>query len=191
MTANLRRPRTTLPYDRLPEVPSFTLTSPDLVEGQRVPEHLTANGGNTSPELSWSGAPQGTRSFAVTCFDPDAPTPSGYWHWTVVDLDADATGLPADAGQSDLQLDGAAFHVRNDAGTHAWFGPCPPAGDGEHRYVLAVHALDVDTLEVDDEATPGGVAFNIALHTLGRALLTVTYSTPGPAGDEPFIQDRP
>lgn len=178
----LNRPRPPFPYDLMPALPAFTLTSPDLSEGQRVADRFTALHENTSPALSWSGFPEGTRSFVVSCFDPDAPTPSGWWHWTVVDLDASTTSLPQGAGQSDLMLEGAAFHVRNDSGTHAWSGPYPPAGDGDHRYVFAVHALDVDTLGLDDEASPTVVAFHVSVHALARALLTVTYSVDGEPG---------
>lgn len=178
----LNRSRPPFPYDLMPALPVFTLSSPDLSEGQRVADRFTALHENTSPALSWSGFPEGTRSFVVSCFDPDAPTPSGWWHWTVVDLAASTTSLPEGAGQSDLLLEGAAFHARNDSGTHAWFGPCPPAGDGDHRYVFAVHALDVDTLDLDDEASPATVAFHVSTHALARALLTATYSVDGEPG---------
>lgn len=179
---SLSRPRPPLPYDLMPELPSFSLTSPDLREGGRVAERFTAVHDNISPALEWSGFPPETRSFTLSCFDPDAPTPAGWWHWAVADLAPGVTSLPEGAGESDLRLDGAAFHVRNDAGTHAWFGPYPPAGDGEHRYVFAVHALDVDTLGLDDEATATAVAFHTSLHAIARALLTVTYSLDGGEG---------
>lgn len=189
MTADLTRPRAQSPYEHLPALPSFELASEDLAEGARVKGRFTGLGENVSPELHWSGFPEGTRSFVVSCFDPDAPTPAGFWHWTVVDLDASVTSLAQGLGESDLMLDGAAFHVANDSGTHAWTGPYPPAGDGDHRYVFAVHALDVDTLGLDDEATPTAVAFNVAQHALARATLTAVYSVPGEPGAAPFIQD--
>ncbi|WP_167202207.1 YbhB/YbcL family Raf kinase inhibitor-like protein [Actinomyces respiraculi] len=180
MTADVSRPRSPFPYDLLPQVPAFTLASDDIAEGERMEDQFTAVHDNVSPELHWSGAPQGTRSFVVSCFDPDAPSPSGFWHWTILDLDASVTALPRGAGESDLLLEGAATHVRNDGGTHAWYGPYPPDGDGEHRYVFAVHALDVDTLGLDDEASAAAVACQVSFHSLGRALLTATYSMPGP-----------
>ena len=189
MTPDLSRPRATPPYDILPAVPSFSLTSEDLADGERMGDRFTAIHENLSPGLRWSGAPAGTRSFVVSCFDPDAPSPSGWWHWTVVDLPASAAGLPRGAGESDDALGAPAFHVRNDAGTRAWFGPYPPAGDGDHRYVFAVHALDVDTLGLDGSASAAAVACQVSFHALGRALLTATYSVPGDRA--PFITEEP
>ena len=189
MTPDLSRPRATPPYDILPAVPSFSLTSEDLADGERMGDRFTAIHENLSPGLRWSGAPAGTRSFVVSCFDPDAPSPSGWWHWTVVDLPASSAGLPRVAGESDDGLAAPAFHVRNDAGTRAWFGPYPPAGDGDHRYVFAVHALDVDTLGLDGSASAAAVACQVSFHALGRALLTATYSVPGDRA--PFITEEP
>lgn len=188
MTPDLSRPRATPPYDILPAVPSFSLTSEDLADGERMGDRFTAIHENLSPGLRWSGAPAGTRSFVVSCFDPDAPSPSGWWHWTVVDLPASAAGLPRGAGESDDGLAAPAFHVRNDAGTRAWYGPYPPAGDGDHRYVFAVHALDVDTLGLDGSASAAAVACQVSFHALGRALLTATYSVPGDRA--PFITEE-
>ena len=188
MTPDLSRPRATPPYGILPAVPSFSLTSEDLADGERMGDRFTAIHENLSPGLRWSGAPAGTRSFVVSCFDPDAPSPSGWWHWTVVDLPASAAGLPRGAGESDDGLAAPAFHVRNDAGTRAWFGPYPPAGDGDHRYVFAVHALDVDTLGLDGSASAAAVACQVSFHALGRALLTATYSVPG--AHAPFITEE-
>ena len=106
-----------------------------------------------------------------------------------VDLDASVTSLERGAGASDLQLDGAAFHLAGDSGDHAWFGPYPPAGDGDHRYVFAVHALDVDTLGLDGSASAAAVACQVSFHALGRALLTATYSVPGEPGAAAFLRD--
>lgn len=189
MTTDLTRPRSPFPYDLLPPLPAFTLKSGDLVDGERMADRFTALDENISPELHWSGFPQATRSFIVSCFDPDAPTPSGWWHWTVQDLDVSVSCLPRGAGESDLRLDGAAFHSANDSGSHAWSGPYPPEGDGDHRYVFAVHALDVDTLGLDDEATPAVVAFHCSAHGIARATLTATYSRPGAPGTAPFLQE--
>ena len=189
MSVDLTRPRPQSPYDRMPAAPSFTLASEDVAEGERIEDRFTAVHDNISPELHWSGFPAQTRSFIVSCFDPDAPTPSGWWHWTVQDLDATVTSLPRGAGESDLTMEGAAFHCANDAGTHAWFGPYPPAGDGVHRYIFAVHALDVDTLGLDDEASPSHVAFALNEHCIARATLTATYSLPGQTGAAPFLEE--
>ena len=189
MTTDLTRPRPPFPYDLLPPLPSFTLGSDDFAEGERIADRFTALAENISPELHWSGFPRATRSFVVSCFDPDAPTPSGWWHWTVQDLDVSVTRLPQGAGESDLRLEGAAFHAANDSGAHAWSGPYPPEGDGDHRYVFAVHALDVDTLDLDDEATPAAVAFHCAAHNIARATLTAVYSRPGAPGASPFLQE--
>lgn len=169
------RPVAPAPYDQLPPVPSFTVTSRDLIDGAPLGDTFAKEHGNTSPHLSWSGFPTETQSFLVTCFDPDAPTPSGFWHWSVVDLDVEVTELEQGAGASDLMLPGAAFHVRNDAGGHDYTGAIPPVGDREHRYVFAVHALDVDTLDLDAEASPAAVSFTALFHTIARATITATY----------------
>ncbi|NLW14228.1 MAG: YbhB/YbcL family Raf kinase inhibitor-like protein [Trueperella sp.] len=173
---NLNRPVAPDPYDLLPEVPSFDLTSPSFKEGDTMPDKFLGFKDNISPALQWSGFPDETQGFVVTCFDPDAPTPSGFWHWTVVDLDAATTSLEEDAGKSDLFLPGAASHIRNDANEAAYYGAAPPEGDHPHRYIFVVHALDVPTLELDPEnTTPTTAAFNTVFHTLARARLTITY----------------
>ncbi|QWW18738.1 YbhB/YbcL family Raf kinase inhibitor-like protein [Schaalia sp. 19OD2882] len=170
------RPIAPEPYEQLPAVPRFLLTSDDLVDGTPMPAAQVASGGNTSPHLRWSGEPEGTQGFLITCFDPDAPTPAGWWHWTVVDVDAATHELPTGAGSSDLELDGAAFHLRADHGEAGYLGAAPPPGDRPHRYVFAVHALDVPTLGLDDEATPTMASFQALFHTIARATLTVTHA---------------
>lgn len=172
---DLTRPIAEDPYAKLPKVPAFELRSDDLVDGEAMPEQFTADDENVSPHLAWSGFPEETKSFLVTMFDPDAPTPSGFWHWLVLDVDASVTELAQGAGASDLDLDGAAFHVRNDGGERQYMGAAPPKGDHPHRYIFAVHALDVDTLELDEDATPARVSFTALFHTIARATLTVTY----------------
>ena len=169
------RPIAPEPYGQLPAVPSFTLTSPDFHDGDTLPLTHTAEGGNDSPALAWEGFPSETQSFIVTCFDPDAPTPAGFWHWCIQDLSAETTELPRGAGESDLALDGAAFHSPNDGGTANYYGANPPAGDRAHRYIFAVHALDVPTLELSDDATPTVVSFNALFHTIARATITATF----------------
>lgn len=172
---DLTRPVPPDPYSVLPSVPTFTLTSDDIVDGGPLDLRFTAAGGNTSPHLTWSGFPEQTQSFLVTMFDPDAPTPAGWWHWTIVDLPVEVTELAQGDGASDLMLPGAAFHVRNDGGEFDFSGAAPPHGDRAHRYVFAVHALDVDFLDVDPEDSPTLVSFAAVFHTIARATLTATF----------------
>ncbi|PZF80080.1 YbhB/YbcL family Raf kinase inhibitor-like protein, partial [Jiangella anatolica] len=162
------------PYTLLPVVASMTLTSDDVRDGEQLATDFiaaAAGGANLSPQLSWSGAPDGTRSYAVTCFDPDAPTPSGFWHWVVVDIPATTTSLPRGAS-----LPYPSFSVKNDAGTTEYFGAAPPQGDVPHRYFFVVHAVDVESLGVDAEASPAVVSFNLAFHTLARGQVVPVYS---------------
>lgn len=170
---SLDRPVSPNPYDLLPEVPSFTVTSADVSDGQPLKDDQVAAEGNTSPQLSWEGAPEGTKSFTVTCFDPDAPTPSGFWHWVLVDLPADVTSL--DSGAAAGSLPGSAFHCRNDGGDKGFMGAAPPEGDQVHRYFYVVHAVKEDSLGVDSDASPAVVSFNLAFKTAGRAILHGTY----------------
>jgi Raf kinase inhibitor-like YbhB/YbcL family protein len=169
----LERPVSPNPYDLLPAVPSFTVTSTDVADGEHLAADHVAALGNTSPQLTWEGAPEGTKSFTVTCFDPDAPTPSGFWHWVLVDLPADVTSL--DTGAASQPLPGKAFHCRNDGGEKGFMGAAPPEGDQVHRYFFVVHAVKEESLGVDSDASPAVVSFNLAFKTLGRAVLHGTY----------------
>lgn len=173
---SLDRPVTPDPYKLLPPVPSFTVTSHEVSNGDPLKDEQVGAYGNTSPQLSWSGAPEGTESYVVTCFDPDAPTPSGFWHWVAVDIPADVTELATGAGASDDSLPAGAFHVANDGGEHAYMGAAPPQGDQVHRYYFVVHAVGAETLGVDASASPAVVSFNLAFKTLGRAILHGTYA---------------
>jgi len=172
---SLDRPVSPNPYELLPEVPSFTVTSADVTDGAPLKDDQVAALGNTSPQLSWSGAPEGTKSYTVTCFDPDAPTPSGFWHWVLVDLPADVTSLDAGAGGEGAALSGNAFMCRNDGGQKAFMGAAPPQGDQVHRYYFVVHAVTEETLGVDADASPAVVSFNLAFKTAARAIIHGTY----------------
>jgi len=173
--------RPPLPYDYLPQMPSFTVTSNDMADGQKLSEAQVYNGfgvsgGNTSPHLCWEGAPDGTQSYVVTCYDPDAPTGSGFWHWVLYDIPADVTELPAGAGSGSMDgLPKGATHVRNDYGSKEFGGAAPPEGHGDHRYVFAVHALGVDHLPINSDVAPAIVGFMTTFNTLARAVMIPVY----------------
>jgi Raf kinase inhibitor-like YbhB/YbcL family protein len=165
------------PYAKLPPAPSFTITSTDFSDGEEMSEAMRGdgNGQNRSPQLSWEGFPPETKSFAVTMFDADAPTPSGFWHWVVINIPASATELPAGAGGEDgASLPSPAMQMPNDTRAKSYRGAAPPSGT--HRYFIAVHALDVETLDVDPESTPAFVSFNMLSHTLARAVVVAMAS---------------
>ena len=127
-------------------------------------------GGNLSPQLSWSGAPEGTKSFALTCFDPDAPTGSGFWHWVVVNIPADLTSLALGAGSGGSMPDGA-LQTRTDFGAPGYGGPCPPEGDHPHRYLFTLHAVGVEALPVEADTSAAVVGFMLNFNTLAKAAL--------------------
>jgi Raf kinase inhibitor-like YbhB/YbcL family protein len=175
---SLDRPLAPDPYALLPAVGSFTVTSHDVQDGAQVDKAYVAGdagGSDVSPQLAWSGFPSDTRGFVVSCFDPDAPTPSGFWHWTLVDLPASVTELARGAGAVGGTLPVGAFHVRNDFGGLGYVGPIPPEGDRPHRYYFVVHAVDVETLGLSPETSPTEVAFNLAFHTLARAIIVPVF----------------
>ncbi|WP_432157483.1 YbhB/YbcL family Raf kinase inhibitor-like protein [Streptomyces sp. bgisy153] len=172
-------------FARLPEAASFTVTSTTVADGAAWPAEQFSGlfgvpgGKDVSPQLSWTGAPEGTRSYAVTVYDPDAPTGSGFWHWAVADIPATTTGLPEGAGDdTGSGLPEGAFQLPNDARMARFVGAAPPAGHGPHRYVVVVHALDVESTGVAVDATPAVLGFTMAGHVLGRAVLTATAEIP-------------
>jgi Raf kinase inhibitor-like YbhB/YbcL family protein len=126
-------------------------------------------GRNISPALSWAGAPEGTRSFALTCFDPDAPTGSGFWHWVVVNIPPDTGSLAA--GASGGGLPAGALETRTDFGTPGYGGPCPPEGDHPHRYLFTLHAVGLDALSVDADTSAAVVGFYLHFNCLEKASL--------------------
>ena len=177
---SLERPTAPDPYELLPKVGTFSVESDDVRAGDQMSDQHAfddwgVGGGNISPHLRWSGAPEETRSYVVSCFDPDAPTPSGFWHWVLVDLPETTTELPRGIGTADESALPGAFSVRNDFGQTGYGGPAPSEGDVPHRYYFVVHAVDVPSLEVPRDATPAVVAFNLAFHTLARGMVVPTW----------------
>lgn len=164
------RPLAPSPYDLLPPVPSFTVTSDDVVDGDRLDDAFVFSGGNQSPQLSWSGAPEGTKSYAITCFDPDAPTGCGFWHWFCIGVSADTTSVARGEAAPGSHC------ARNDFGNDQYDGSAPPPGDRVHRYIFAVHALDTDDTGVPQGASPTYASFVHVGHTIARATITGTWS---------------
>ncbi|KAA8889120.1 YbhB/YbcL family Raf kinase inhibitor-like protein [Nocardia colli] len=170
------------PYDALPQLPSFNLTSDDVTDGQplgndQVSGIFGAGGKDISPQLSWSGFPAETKSFAVTVYDPDAPTAAGFWHWAVADIPAGVTSLPSGAGGGEEggALPTGSISLRNDGGFAGFVGAGPPPGHGYHRYFIVVHAVDVESLGIDDSATPAYLGFNLFSHAIARATIVGTF----------------
>jgi len=163
---------------------AFTVRSNSLKDGDYLAqEHILSadygfgcEGGNKSPHLAWSGAPAGTKSFAVTCFDPDAPTGSGFWHWLVINIPPDVTEVPLDAGnRSASKLPKGALATRTDFGAPGYGGPCPPAGDHPHRYLFTVFAVGSETLQVTADTSAAVIGFQLHFNTLAKAALMGLY----------------
>jgi hypothetical protein len=160
---------------------AFTLTSPDIAADSTIDRKFEFNGfgcsgENRSPSLKWSGAPAGTKGYAVTLYDPDAPTGSGFWHWFVVNIPGSVSELASDAGAiGGANLPAGAKHVRIDYGISGFGGPCPPEGDPPHRYVFTVHALKVERLDIPDDATAAVAGFMVNANSLGKASFTAKY----------------
>ncbi|MFJ9177579.1 YbhB/YbcL family Raf kinase inhibitor-like protein [Streptomyces sp. NPDC102360] len=171
--------RASLPHDFHPQVPSFTVVSQDFEPGGTLDDAQVYAAGNTSPHLRWEGFPAEAKSFAVSCFDPDAPTGSGFWHWSVFDIPASVTELPVGAGSGKFEgLPEGAVQVRNDYGTKEFGGAAPPPGDPAHRYVFTVYAVDQEKLGPDSDASPAFVGFNLRFHTIARAQVVAEYGAP-------------
>jgi Raf kinase inhibitor-like YbhB/YbcL family protein len=168
------------PYDGLPPVRDFHLTNSTVVDGATFPlaqcsAIFGAGGKDQSPELSWPGFPDETRSVIVTMYDPDAPTPSGFWHWAVVDVPSDVTAIPLGGGESDATLP-AGRHITNDGGLRRYLGAAPPPGPA-HRYHIVVTALRVPTTGVPDTASPALTLFQTLEHVVARARIVPLYGT--------------
>lgn len=170
------------PYADLPQLPGFALSSESFKDGDVLPTAqvsgvMGAGGSDESPQLSWSGFPAETKSFAVTVYDPDAPTASGFWHWAVFNIPASVSSLPAGAGTSSSgTLPESAVTLKNDAGMPGYVGAAPPAGHGSHRYMVVVHAVDVETLDVPTEGSCAYLGFNLFGHSIARARIIGTFS---------------
>lgn len=156
---------------------TFTLTSNDITDGGVLPDAQVKAKGDTSPHLKWSGAPEGTKSYAVTCYDPDAPTGSGFWHWTVANIPAEVTELAT--GASPGGLPSGAVEGRTDYGPAGFGGAAPPLGHGPHRYVFTVFAVDTEALDVTPDNSGAVFGFNLHFHTLAKATITATYENTG------------
>jgi Raf kinase inhibitor-like YbhB/YbcL family protein len=153
----------------------LAVTSSSFAEGQTIGMDFVftgCGGKNQSPQLSWSGAPSGTKSFAITCFDPDAPTGSGYWHWLAFDIPASVGHVDAGAGTDRSPGGGTG---RNDFGVSAYCGPCPPKGDHPHRYIFTVYALDTDSLGADDSTSGATTMFMMRGHILAQGSITGSF----------------
>jgi hypothetical protein len=159
----------------------FSISSPEVKAKGRIAHEQVFNGfgcqgGNISPALKWQEAPEGTKSFAVTVYDPDAPTGSGWWHWVIFNIPANVTGLAMGAGDPKSgKAPAGSIQSRTDFGMTGYGGPCPPAGDKPHHYEFTVYALKVKDLPLDEKAPAAMVGFYLHQNLLGKAVLTATY----------------
>jgi Raf kinase inhibitor-like YbhB/YbcL family protein len=159
----------------------FTLKSPTIKAGGFLTEAQVFNGfgcsgKNQSPALQWTGSPTGTKSFAITVYDPDAPTGSGWWHWIVYNIPADVSELAAGAGDpTGKLLPAGAVQGRTDYGTYAFGGACPPQGDTPHRYIFTVHALNIEKIGVPPDSSAALIGFMLHANSLGKASFTAKY----------------
>ena len=157
-------------------ISSKTVPADGTVPMEHVFDGWGCTGKNVSPALEWSGAPAGTKSFAVTCYDPDAPTGSGWWHWQIFNVPASATRLETGAGDPKSgKAPKGSVQGRNDYGAVGWGGPCPPPGDKPHRYVFTVFALKVERIDLDASASAAAIGFNLNANALAKASFTARY----------------
>jgi Raf kinase inhibitor-like YbhB/YbcL family protein len=160
---------------------ALTLTSPEIKPDATISDEQVANvfgcsGKNISPALDWSDAPKGTKSFAISVYDPDAPTGSGFWHWVIVNIPADVRSIPKGAGDpKGAGLPTGALLTRTDFGVPGYGGPCPPKGDKPHHYHFNIFAVDVEKLDVDANSSAAVVGFNLHFHTLATSTLIALY----------------
>ena len=154
---------------------TLTLESNSFSEGERIPNNhhmseafgLGCSGGNISPELHWEGVPEGTKSIVIQCFDPDAPTGSGFWHWVIANIPPDITSLPEGGPYPATSLE-----TRTDIGAPGWIGPCPPEGHGLHRYVFTISCLSVEAIPVESDSSGALVGFMTNMNAIEQAKLT-------------------
>lgn len=164
------------PLDNLPSAPAeLEVTSEDFTDGSPLPSSAGYGQGNTSPHLSWSGAPEGTRSYLLVCHDPDAPVVGGFSHWAILGIPAEVTSLRAGAGEYGEQHGAGAMTLANDYGTKDWGGCAPPEGDVAHRYVFTIWALDTDNTGLDSSASVAKAQFTTLGNVLARGSITGTY----------------
>jgi len=162
-----------------PASAEMTLTSPDIAPDTTIgADHVFGGfgctGPNLSPALEWSGAPEGTNSYILTVYDPDAPTGSGFWHWSLFNIPATTTNLPGGIGQT-ADLPAGAIAARNDYSQNGWGGPCPPEGDAPHRYIFTIYAMPQEALPIDETASGAVVGFFAHVTGLDSASFTATY----------------
>ena len=157
---------------------NFTLKSENLLGQLTKTQEFSGfgcDGKNISPELHWNDAPKGTKSFAVTVYDPDAPTGSGWWHWVVFNIPSFVTSIPENFGDTTKKQPISAIQSITDFGKAGFGGACPPKGDKPHRYMFTVHALDVDHLDLDDKASAALVGYMLGMHTIAKSTLISYY----------------
>ncbi len=169
----------TLLFSMVGYTQTFTLTSTDIGGQATKKQVFTSCGGeNISPELKWTNVPEGTKSFAVTMYDKDAPTGSGWWHWLVFDIPADVDGFKTNAGNiSSGLMPEKAIQSITDFGKYGYSGPCPPKGNGIHQYLITVYALNKETLGLDKDANPALVGFYLNFATIQKASIVMYYET--------------
>lgn len=182
------------PYALATPAPALTVRSDDMTDGQPKPLAFcgpSLGGEGLSPHLTWSGFPPETRSFAIVCYDPDAPTGTGFMHWAVANIPAEVTSVARGAGAPDGPMPAGSLTLPNDLRVRGYVGAEPPPGTGGHRYVFIVHAVDVPVLDIDPELTPVVLGFQLHFHTLARGSMTVYASADGSSrGPQPGTTDQ-